>query len=55
MALGRGSATPTKTVYENLAAALAVEGGSVLLVDMDPQGDKELSEDLIVPPFSVLG
>ena len=25
------------------------------MVDMDPQGDKELAEDLIVPPYSVLG
>lgn len=25
------------------------------MVSMDPQGDKELAEDLITPPYSVLG
>ena len=25
------------------------------MVSMDPQGDKELAEDLIIPPYSVLG
>jgi hypothetical protein len=45
-------------VYSSELASLLsryVQWRKDYMVNMDPQGDKELAEDLITPPYSVLG